>query len=112
MALAKYAEDNMEIMEERLMLQAAERETPCTFYSSRPAKAIVQPTSKPPHKKKEKKKTKAITCCECNTTFLFTGGEQKFYEQHKLLHPKRCPKCRDQRKAFFKTLKNSKEKTV
>jgi hypothetical protein len=39
---------------------------------------------------------KEIICKRCGDKFLFTAGEQKFYEKHGFSHdPKRCPKCRE-----------------
>ncbi|MDE6947593.1 MAG: zinc-ribbon domain-containing protein [Anaeroplasmataceae bacterium] len=31
--------------------------------------------------------------------FIFSTNEQKFYEEHQYLPPKRCKKCRDARKS-------------
>ena len=58
-----------------------------------------------PKPKKRKRKNKKMLCCECNAAFIFTGGEQKFYEDHNLNEPKRCPKCREKNKK-----KNNKQK--
>ena len=52
--------------------------------------------------KKHKRKKKKIVCCDCGETFLFTGGEQKYYEERKLSEPKRCAVCRQKRKELFK----------
>lgn len=35
--------------------------------------------------------------------FVFTAGEQKFYEERGLTQPKRCPTCRIARKSQMKT---------
>ena len=43
---------------------------------------------------------KTLTCAECNEGFLFTAGEQEFYAQRGLANePKRCPTCRQARRA-------------
>ncbi len=43
---------------------------------------------------------KLLTCSDCGVTFLFTAGEQEFYQRHELTaEPKRCPTCRQARKA-------------
>jgi CxxC-x17-CxxC domain-containing protein len=43
---------------------------------------------------------KTLTCVECGQHFTFTAGEQEFYVQHNLLNePKRCPTCRQNRRA-------------
>ncbi len=40
-----------------------------------------------------------ITCKECKQPFIFTAGEQAFYEEKQLHDPLRCKDCRDRRKA-------------
>lgn len=40
-----------------------------------------------------------ITCKDCNQEFIFTIGEQDFYESKGLTQPKRCLSCRDIRRA-------------
>ncbi len=43
---------------------------------------------------------KSIQCCDCGTTFVFTAGEQEFYQNKGYTNePKRCPSCRSARKA-------------
>ena len=42
---------------------------------------------------------KHIICCECNRPFVWTAGEQVFYYSKGLAQPKRCPSCRERRKA-------------
>jgi len=43
---------------------------------------------------------KSISCRECGATFLWSAGEQEFYQQKGLLHePQRCPECRQKAKA-------------
>lgn len=34
------------------------------------------------------------TCCDCGTPYVFTVGEQRFYESKNFHPPKRCPACR------------------
>ena len=42
---------------------------------------------------------KTLTCRDCGSPFVFTAGEQEFYQQRGLLHePARCPNCRSQRR--------------
>ncbi|MCL4459753.1 MAG: zinc-ribbon domain containing protein [Chloroflexi bacterium] len=44
-------------------------------------------------------KDKTLTCRECGVTFVFTSGEQEFYQQKGLLNePQRCPACRASRR--------------
>ncbi|MBN1689891.1 MAG: zinc-ribbon domain containing protein [Dehalococcoidia bacterium] len=42
---------------------------------------------------------KNLTCAECGGSFVFTVGEQEFYQSKGLQNePKRCPDCRTSRK--------------
>ena len=42
---------------------------------------------------------KNLVCRECGTEFLFTEGEQEFYQKRGLLNePSRCPDCRAARR--------------
>jgi hypothetical protein len=38
-----------------------------------------------------------LECILCGKTFMFTGGEQKWYQKRGLSRPKRCPDCREQK---------------
>ena len=38
-----------------------------------------------------------ITCQDCGNTFVFSVNEQKFYEEHGYVPPKRCKFCRNAR---------------
>ena len=40
---------------------------------------------------------KTLTCV-CGEEFIFTAGEQKFYEEKGFTPPKRCPDCRAKKK--------------
>lgn len=41
-----------------------------------------------------------LSCRECGNAFVWSGGEQEFYQQKGLLHePQRCPDCRQRAKA-------------
>ncbi len=43
---------------------------------------------------------KSIQCSDCGNTFLFTADEQDFFASKGYAHdPKRCPDCRQARKA-------------
>jgi CxxC-x17-CxxC domain-containing protein len=43
---------------------------------------------------------KSIQCSDCGATFTFSGGEQEFFESKGYTNePKRCPECRQARKA-------------
>jgi CxxC-x17-CxxC domain-containing protein len=42
---------------------------------------------------------KTLRCRECGQDFVFTAGEQEFYQQKGLMNePGRCPTCRSQRR--------------
>lgn len=42
---------------------------------------------------------KVLTCRDCGREFVFTSGEQEFYQARGLLNePRRCPECRNQRR--------------
>jgi len=42
---------------------------------------------------------KTLVCSDCGREFVFTAGEQEFYEQRGLLNePRRCPECRQIKK--------------
>lgn len=43
---------------------------------------------------------KTLTCKDCGTEFVFTAGEQEFYQAKGFENePQRCKSCRDARKA-------------
>ncbi len=40
-----------------------------------------------------------LVCVDCGKEFLFTVGEQEFYQQNNILNqPKRCKECRRAKK--------------
>lgn len=42
---------------------------------------------------------KSLKCRECGTEFVFTAGEQEFYQQKGLMNePSRCASCRSSRR--------------
>ncbi len=42
---------------------------------------------------------KSLICRDCGGTFVFTAGEQAFYQEKGLLNePRRCPVCRSSRR--------------
>ena len=42
---------------------------------------------------------KALTCRECGSEFIFTSGQQEFFQTRGLLNePRRCPACRSARR--------------
>ena len=48
-----------------------------------------------------------IICVKCGRSFIWSYGEQRFYEEHDLDPPKHCPQCRPLRRAEFKELPRS-----
>jgi len=44
---------------------------------------------------------KTLTCLDCGRTFVFTVGEQEFYQSRGLQHePSRCPECRTAKRRY------------
>lgn len=39
-----------------------------------------------------------LQCADCGDTFVFTAGEQTFFQTKGFTDPKRCSKCRQARK--------------
>jgi hypothetical protein len=48
--------------------------------------------------------SKTITCKICGQEFEFLDGEIEFYQDRKLIEPKRCPECRTKRKSDKETI--------
>ena len=45
---------------------------------------------------------KTLVCKDCNQDFIFTVGEQEFYDQKGFQNePARCPQCRSNKKTRF-----------
>ncbi len=43
---------------------------------------------------------KVLNCRDCGREFVFTAGEQEFYQSRGLMHePRRCPNCRAARRS-------------
>jgi CxxC-x17-CxxC domain-containing protein len=42
---------------------------------------------------------RTLTCRDCGQEFVFTAGEQAFYQERGYSEPQRCAACRAQRKA-------------
>lgn len=42
---------------------------------------------------------KTITCADCGKSFIFSQGEQEFFQQKGMSEPKRCKECRQAKKA-------------
>ena len=41
-----------------------------------------------------------LLCVDCKCEFIWTAGEQRFYETKGLTQPKRCKNCREARKSM------------
>lgn len=111
MSYAKCFEDNLENAEENVALYSQRNSIQPIHHAVYTVQVVTYPTTKdklktqPEVQKREKRKKKKIVCAECNEVFLFTGGEQNYYERHHLSEPKRCTACRRQRKELFKSIK-------
>lgn len=42
---------------------------------------------------------RTIACADCGQEFVFSSSEQQFYSDRGFSDPRRCPSCRQQRKA-------------
>jgi|SRR5436309_15793307 len=41
-----------------------------------------------------------LTCSDCGSSFVFTAGEQRFYQEKGFAHePRRCKECRSKKKS-------------
>lgn len=50
---------------------------------------------------------KTIICKDCNAEFIFTEGEQAFYQEKGFQNePQRCPSCRQARKQQRRNFSN------
>ncbi|HOZ54280.1 MAG TPA: zinc-ribbon domain-containing protein [Bacilli bacterium] len=49
-----------------------------------------------------------LTCKDCGKEFVFTAGEQKFYDEKGFTNqPQRCKECRDAKKANRNNYRNN-----
>lgn len=46
----------------------------------------------------DKLRDRVLYCCDCGMSFVFTSGEQAYYQSKQLSVPKRCPECRKKRR--------------
>ena len=76
--------------------EAPKKEEP-TEEAAPPKEEEQQPVAEAPLGGTEGDKT--LTCEECGKDFIFTAGEQEFYEEKGFTPPKRCPDCRAAKKA-------------
>ncbi len=104
MGWAKYAEDNLEIMQERMFLrQTCKVETEIKVICKSPIpvlpQIVIQINQEPVEE--EKYEDIYIVCKDCGRKFLFSAGAQKHYEKKGWDNPKRCKCCRDFRNTRF-----------
>ena len=52
-------------------------------------------------------KDKTLTCEKCGQEFVFTAGEQEFYNEKGFTEPKKCKPCRDEAKKARNEHRNS-----
>lgn len=41
---------------------------------------------------------KPLTCVDCEEEFIFSAGEQAYFQSKQLSVPRRCPECRRRRR--------------
>lgn len=110
MALVKYYEDNMEIALERFSnmedrYRFNDYYPPDYLPSYRTSVSIrieTTPVMVSDNIEKKPKNDKAIRCKCCGKYFVFSVGEQLYYQKHQFDDPKKCKSCRE-------LLKNSKK---
>jgi CxxC-x17-CxxC domain-containing protein len=67
-----------------------------------PSRGLRESVAHPPAKEKERPdltSDRTITCADCGQEFVFSASEQQFYADRGFSDPRRCPNCRQQRKA-------------
>ena len=78
-----------------------EQTTPADDAANPPAEEAAQPeeVAQPEETQAASGGDKTLNCEECGKDFIFTAGEQEFYEEKGFTPPKRCPECRAAKKA-------------
>lgn len=61
---------------------------------------------------KETEQDKAIICCNCGEEFIFSVGEQEFYQERNFIPPRRCPFCRREIRRKRKALEGEQVRKV
>jgi len=59
--------------------------------------------------KEQQDRDKELTCQDCQSTFTWTAGEQRFYRELNYTQPKRCPSCRAYLKRKLREQERAKE---
>lgn len=105
MGWAKYAEDNDEIIFER-MDQMVNRESPyIEMMNAIPLRTChveisIEACFDEEHAEpKVRYENRSLYCRDCGKEFLFTACEQRFYENKGFHQPKRCKVCREKKQS-------------
>lgn len=102
MGWSKYTEDINEIVSERMRdRESRSIEPQVRLYASVPVNTIpvdftvqIQVDNKETTQKKPPT-GRALRCRDCGKHFVFTVGEQRFFNDHGYQPPKRCRACRE-----------------
>lgn len=98
MGWAKYTEDNLEIINERLS-RAEEKEHYIAKQVALRVTVCIAPMTVTKNKPiAAKRENKSIICKDCGRAFAFSVRDQLFYEKMGWNPPKRCKACREHRK--------------
>lgn len=93
MGMAKYAEDNYEIMDERFVTLEEKRRTQIEVTAKVPVTSAPIKVSVTVTVVKQKRGDKILVCKDCGRKFVFTAGQQEFFERNGYCEPKRCKDC-------------------
>lgn len=96
MGWAKYMEDNLEIINERLFQRAEGRETYQSAQTTIKMTVCITPLAAAEKEPVQaKREGKYIICKDCGRAFDFSVRDQLFYEKMGWNPPKRCKACRE-----------------
>lgn len=106
MALAKYFEDNFEIMCERqatMQARIMENNTTSMYTNFFSLTSVVTPfeNNNAANDAQKHYEDRYIFCRQCGSPFLFTANMQKHYDKNGWEAPKRCKCCRERRNAAY-----------
>ena len=94
MGIAKYHEDNLEIIFDRLFTMAERELCDQSEYRGTVSRADNKINCEV-HHSKDNYEDKYIICRDCGTKFVFSAHSQKHFDAKKWEAPKRCKCCRD-----------------
>lgn len=101
MGWPKYFEDINEIVLERMAQRMGDDYHYLEIITTIPMRQPLQVpsqavrTSQKHPKADTESQDQRLRCIDCDAIFVFTTGEQKFYEKKGLHPPKRCKSCRE-----------------